>query len=323
MLHPITANRMSGSSLRNIKMMKAMCGFETYDNLLIATTMWPETPSAAGKTTLESREAELVADDRFFGALIEQGATVLRHNENGRRDDFGETASAQRLVAHLIRQSDAHTLDVLRLQQEIIDERKALGETAAGIAVAGELYKARRAHERQLRAIKKETEGQLAKVDARHAAELEELKADVEKQLRKAEEEKQALTKSMKEMHANEEKAWSEKIEAVGKQFREHLAAKEEELRDMEESLSEIRKDVARRAKNHCRNQDIAGEVAVYEKVVKDTRKEVEQARGAYQKFSGRTSNLLNGISNGVAAGAVSGVIAAGKPSPRLFRGQN
>lgn len=286
--------------------MKAMCGFAAYFNLLIATTMWPGTPSSAGKATLENREAELLSDDRFFGALVAQGATVLRHNENGRRNISEETASAQRLVTHLIRQSDKRTPEVLRLQREIIDQRKVLGETAAGIAVAGRLYKAGRAHERQMREIKTEAEGQLAKVDARHAAELADLKADVEKRLKKTEKEKRKLKKSMEDMHLNEEKAWKEKIEAMDSQFRDHLTAKEEELRDIEESLREIRKDVARQS------SDAVYGTAEYEKIASDARQEVVQARGAYEKFSGQKGNLVNGLSNGLAAGAVSGVIAAG-----------
>lgn len=80
-----------------------------------------------------------ITDNRMSGSSI--------------RSDAGEEAkSAQRFVLHLIAQSDSGSSPkVLSLQREIIDEGKTLGETQAGIAVAGDLYKARREHERQLR----------------------------------------------------------------------------------------------------------------------------------------------------------------------------
>jgi hypothetical protein len=313
MMHPISDNRMSGSSLRNIEMMKAMCGFAFYDNLSIVTTMWPDGPSHAEIASLENREIELLVDDKFFGALVAQGATVFRHNEKGRRNPFEETASAQRIVAHLIRQSDMHAPDVLQLQREIIDQSKTLGETTAGIAVAGDLYKARRAHERQLKEIETEMKGQLAKMDAVHAAELGELKADVEEKLTKAKDEKRALKRSIQDMHTEEERLWEEKIKALDRQFRDQLAAKEEELLDMEESLREIRDDMARRSQRPHQKQQAAREAVKHEQIISNTRQEVFQARGAYQKFREQTGNIINGTTNGLAAGATSGIIAAGK----------
>lgn len=311
MMHPISDRRMSGSSLRNIEMMKAMCGFAFYDNLAIATTMWPDGPSHADIASLENREIELLVDDKFFGALVAQGATVFRHNEKGRRNPFEETASAQRIVAHLIRQSDMHAPDVLQLQREIIDQSKTLGETAAGIAVAGDLYKARRAHERQLKEIETEMKGQLAKMDAVHAAELGELKADVEEKLTKAKDEKRALKRSMQDMHTEEERLWEEKIKALDRQFRDQLAAKEEELLDMEESLREIRDDMARRSQRPHQKQQAAREAVKHGQIISNARQEVFQARDAYQKFRGQTGNIINGTLNGLAAGATSGIIAA------------
>jgi hypothetical protein len=127
-----TNNRMAGSSLRNIEMMKAICGLASYHNLTIVTTMWPTAPDHAEKAVLERRNAELLADGRFFGDLFAQGATMFRHTENGRRSASEEAASARLIVDHLVRQSSMHRpADVLRLQREIVDEGKMLGETAA------------------------------------------------------------------------------------------------------------------------------------------------------------------------------------------------
>ena len=305
MLHPISDNRMTGSSVRNIEMMKAMCGFVSYDNLAIATTMWPDRPSYSEAATLEDREVELLADDRYFAALVSRGATVFRHNELGRNDPVDERDSAQRIVGHLIRQSDMHAPEVLQLQREIIDQKKALGETAAGIAVAGDLYKALCIHKRQLGKLEKEMKSSLAKVNAAHAAELQDLKTDLEKKVGKFNEEKRALKKSIKEMHMEEEREWRKKVQMLDRKFRNELAANEQELEDMEESLREIRKDMARRRSQ----QQAVRDIAEHQKIVSKSREKVVQDRDAYTDFQGQTGNIINGVSNGLAAGITSGVI--------------
>ncbi|KAL5335572.1 hypothetical protein BJX70DRAFT_401470 [Aspergillus crustosus] len=108
------------------------------------------------------------------------------------------------------------TPKILCIQREIIDEGKTLGETAAGIAIAGDIYKVRQEHEQQLRDLEKELKSTLAKMDASHAAELQSLKSDLQDKMTKAEEEKKALHDSMVEMHKKEENAWIEKMEVPG-----------------------------------------------------------------------------------------------------------
>ncbi|KAJ6014639.1 hypothetical protein N7540_009230 [Penicillium herquei] len=275
MLHPITSNRMSGSTIRNIEMTKAMCGFKFYDNFAIATTMWPESSLNDEMTILENREAELVNEERFFGALISKGATYFRHNDKEPTSVLDEEASAQLIVSHLIEKSDKFIPEVLQLQREITEQRKSLGETTAGIILTGELYKARRAHEEELREIEKTLRGELAKANIANAANLQDLKDDIERLVKKSEEEKQSLRRTIQDMHEDEERRLKEKLEALDKDFRRQLRAKEEELRDMEFSLEEVRKDMARRKAFH-QKQRIASEA-------RRQRKKTTQARNRNQ----------------------------------------
>lgn len=39
--------------------------------------MWPDSPSNSDIATLEVREAELLDDDRSFGAVVARGATLF------------------------------------------------------------------------------------------------------------------------------------------------------------------------------------------------------------------------------------------------------
>lgn len=126
---------------------------------------------------------------------------MFRHNERSHRNPVDERNSAHRIVGNLVRQSDLQAPEMLRLQREIIDQEKMLGEIDAGIGAAGDMHKVSRTHEHQLREIETEMKGSLAKLDAAHAAELEELKADLEKKLRESKEEKRELKKSMQDMH--------------------------------------------------------------------------------------------------------------------------
>ncbi|KAJ5169243.1 uncharacterized protein N7482_004837 [Penicillium canariense] len=302
MLHPISDNRISGSTMRNLDMMKAMCGFETYSNLAIATTMWSERSS-----TYEQREAQLLSDERFFGDLVARGARLFRHNEKGRPDYLAQVTSAQRIVTHLIHQSEKYAPAVLQLQHEVIDQQKVIGQTKAGIVLAGDLYKARQAHERELQNLKAKLAAEVDQRNAEHAAAIRELKADLEKQMKKAEQDKRALEKSMADLHNDEERAWRKRIKTLEKRFLEDLAAKEQELHDMEESLAEIRKDTARRIK---RSQQVTLQLQRYEEDIEKVRGEVVEARELHQKVSGGR-NLFNGAANGIASGIAAGVISA------------
>lgn len=274
---------MSGSSIRNIEMTKAMCGFQSYDNLAIATTMWPESPRDEEIAILENRETELVKEERFFGALISNGATVFRHNDKDPKAILDEVASAKLIVSHLIERSDKYIPEVLRLQREITEQRKSLGETTAGIILTGELYKARRAHEDELRGIEKTLRSELAKANAANAANLQDPKEDIKSQVKKADEEKQRLRKTIQDMHEDEERRLKEKLEALDKEFCKQIAAKEEELRDMEISLEEVREDMGRRKALYER-----------ERIASEARRQRKMASQAQNKLAEKERRLLD-----------------------------
>ncbi|KAL3460002.1 hypothetical protein BJX64DRAFT_290652 [Aspergillus heterothallicus] len=318
MLHPIADNRMGGSSVRNIEKMKAMCGFASYESVAVLATMWTRkyhgaqddgrvSPLLDDRLMFEQREAELLTEQRFWGELVSGGATVFRHACNSsaqqyqqqqqqqqqqQRDTINEeTRSSRRIVSHLIAQSDRSVYTerkglVLRLQWEIIDEGKTLGETAAGIAVAGDLYVALKEHKDQLRDLQRELDNRLASRDATHAVELQHLKTELEIKMAAAEDERRALRKSMQDLHDEEEQAWKEKIQRLDQDFRAQIKEREEELEDLEASIRDIRGGNARR--------------------------ELDDAKRAHALLQSRTGNITNGLANGVAAGVATAVVSGG-----------
>lgn len=314
-LHPIADNRMGGSSVRNIEMMKKLCGFDSYENVAVATTMWPPFGTGAGSSVerriLEKRETELLVDQRFMGELVANGAGMFRHNESGNNDAAEQMRSTRRIVSSLIAKLDTTSSPIkpLLLQRELIDEGKTLGETAAGIAIAGDLYKARREHKRQLQNLETELKSQLAKANASHTAQLQELKTDIQRKLADVEEEKRALRKSIKELHFEEQKAWEEKIRELDRQFHRRIAEKELELEELEESVREIQEE----ARLSRRSSQTEKEVTEHDTIVSSARKDVAEAQNAHKQFRGQTGNIINGLTNGIAAGAATSIIAGGR----------
>ncbi|KAI8953268.1 hypothetical protein F4801DRAFT_538048 [Xylaria longipes] len=311
-LHPISGNRVSGSSMRNIAMIKAVCGFESYANAVVVTTMWPAEPTDAETTTLEARETELLSDDKFFGFFIARNAHFLRHNEDGSSDITRVATSARRIVSYLVEQSEMHAPNVLQLQREIVDEGKTLDETAAGIAAAGELYKERKAHEQHLKKLRADMSQHLDESNVAYTAQLRELEADAEQKLKKADGNRHTLKQRMEDWHENELKALGGKIEEIDRLFCEDISVREEELREIEESLSEMRKDLARRSQKPREE---------HQKAVDNAREQIAQVRKARQNLNSQfehilmsnatKNNIVNGSVNGLFAGVTSGIIAA------------
>ncbi|KAL2675762.1 hypothetical protein Neosp_011953 [[Neocosmospora] mangrovei] len=222
-------------------MIKAVCGFSSYENLAIATTMWPEETSYVEVKSLEDRENDMMTNDRYFGDLVAEGATVFRHGQTDRRDPSKRLASAQDVTNHLVARLERRAPGVLRLQREMVDEKKSLGETAAGNAVAEDLEKARTACKKELIELEASIKSRLAGVNAAYASQLQEQKSDIEKRFKVVDHSRQALKKSMRDLHKQEEKAVRQRVENADRSLRAHISEKEKKIKNKEKSLVEQR----------------------------------------------------------------------------------
>ena len=124
-MHRISDNRMSGTSKRNFRMFRELCGDDALKNVIIATTMWGK----VGKEEGENREREL--RDRFFKDAFEKGAKMVRHIHPAH---FNSADDILRLIIA------NHPVPLL-IQQELVDQKKQLAESAAGEEVGRELVK--------------------------------------------------------------------------------------------------------------------------------------------------------------------------------------
>ncbi|KAI6098405.1 P-loop containing nucleoside triphosphate hydrolase protein [Pisolithus croceorrhizus] len=115
-MHRISDFRMSGTSKRNFRIFRELCGESTLNNVLIVTNMWGNVDSKTG----EERERELATNDKLFKPVLEKGARLLRHDNT--------EASAHAILRNLINNQTA----ILAIQHEIVNQRKGLAQTAAG-----------------------------------------------------------------------------------------------------------------------------------------------------------------------------------------------
>ncbi|KAF2210299.1 hypothetical protein CERZMDRAFT_91209 [Cercospora zeae-maydis SCOH1-5] len=133
-LHRITDIRMEGPSLKNLRMMKKLCGSQTLRNVVLATTMWENMTPDAGM----QRKKEL--EHNFWKDLLDEGAKIARvTNQSGEE--------ARSLVRAVMKNRPTSTV----LQDEL-HNGLSLAQTEAGREIKLEIAKL----ERKLRAEHKE-----------------------------------------------------------------------------------------------------------------------------------------------------------------------
>jgi tetratricopeptide (TPR) repeat protein len=186
----ITDNRMQGSSLRCLRLLKKLCGPEYYGNIVLVTTMWDNITRGEG----EERENNLRNVDAYWGELLRHGATFQRHFPRG-------NASALKVITHLLEKTPA----VLNFQRELFKAHGVIADASAGQILT--LFYAKKLEETQERTNKV-------------LKELEESEAVTKKA-------KEELERSRKEREALEEqvKRERESLQAQLKRERESLEA--------------------------------------------------------------------------------------------------
>jgi hypothetical protein len=142
--------RMSGSSLKTLRIFEKMCGVHCFRKVVIVTTFWSllhHDQQGIG----EEREQALRNDPAFFGTLLDGGATMKRH--------WDTQSSARDIVDELFYHPEPVVLSV---QREMVDERSLLAETAVGQFLAGDLTTMREKYERALKNLEDDYEDAIA-----------------------------------------------------------------------------------------------------------------------------------------------------------------
>lgn len=137
-LHRISDNKMSGSSYKNLKMFRSLCGTQNLSHVILATTMW-------GKVSVEegaAREKELLSEGKWWADMKRNGSIVKRYDDTA--------GGAVAMIDELVQMSTV----VLKIQEEVAIENKQLGETSAGRSIDAALKNLSKKHEEDLAEIK-------------------------------------------------------------------------------------------------------------------------------------------------------------------------
>lgn len=208
-LHRITDHRMQGSATKNLRMFKKLCGEQCFRNVMLATTMWQKVDPAIG----EAREQELLSTPEFWGYMAKKGSTVMRHT--------GDEEAAMAIIDHIVEQGQSVVLDI---QEEIIDQRCNLDDTAAAKVVNEDILREREKHKQQLEELQADMEAAMAERDEDLENILREQRDIVQRKLEQGRRDQDALRANLEELHQQKEKEFLEfkaKLEVERRRERE------------------------------------------------------------------------------------------------------
>lgn len=207
-MHRITDNRLAGSSLRNIKMFKELCGEDAYKHVVLCTSMWG---NAEDHDTAVARERQLKEDDGFWGLMHARGSLIMRWDK--------DTASASAIIDRLLERRRKHGSAVLQIQRELVDEGRELSHTSAGQEVNRELTDAMKKWSEEIEALRTDHEEAMETRDRQLAERLEAQELELQDKLQKADKAQKALKINLE--HLLREK--TEEFEKKQKELQDEL----------------------------------------------------------------------------------------------------
>ncbi|KAF7672481.1 hypothetical protein GT037_009512 [Alternaria burnsii] len=137
----ITDMRMSGSSLKSLRIFEKICGERNFRDVVVVTTMWGSLKTNEARDAAVMRMKMMEERPEFFGNLIRGGARMEKSQGDGQ--------NGVRIVELL---ADRRKTVVLQLQHEMRGGMKLEG-TTAGRYLEGELVHTRERYEAQKREL--------------------------------------------------------------------------------------------------------------------------------------------------------------------------
>lgn len=180
-LQSIMDPRIFGSSLRNLKMFKDLCGEDPLKNVILVTSKWGLARKSGQEDLAWNHERQLRNDRQFWAPMVEKGSRMAR---------FEDTQdSALQIILSVVDQSPV----LLQIQAELVDESKNLIDTAAGNTVNEEMIKLEKKYKDEISQIQKEMDEALAARDVEVQEALQESKENFERRLDKLRDEQAML----------------------------------------------------------------------------------------------------------------------------------
>jgi hypothetical protein len=222
-LHRIADVRLGGAAMKNLSVFKELCGDDAFSSVVLATTWWDAVDLAIGK----QREKELTTTELFWMRMLKRGSKLFRQ-DNG-------VQSARKIVDYLV---DRKLLVTLKIQEELVTEKKTLDQTGAGLEIGAQLNAQSKAFEDNLKRIREDLADAIRERDRVFQEELVGFKEAVEEKMKKAEEDRLRLQMDREELHHQREAELAGEKMILLKEIQENderIKKEEYELKLMEE----------------------------------------------------------------------------------------
>ncbi|KAK4155080.1 hypothetical protein C8A00DRAFT_13861 [Chaetomidium leptoderma] len=246
-LHRISDPRMQGSALKNLHMFQKLCGDRGLASVVLATTMWKGLEATEEGRQIGQQRSEDLQKPEFWGAMIKRGSRIVRHD--------GSAESAKSIVGSLIDGTDGQESRgaVLDIQVQMVDEGKALDETAAGQFVQADMLEARRRFEADLVEYQASMEMALQEKDTEMFELLRKEKQDAERRATQLNADRDQLRVSLQQLALEKDakyQALAAEVQAEQtKQSRDRddaaeTAAASRELLQLQSQLAAVRREL-------------------------------------------------------------------------------
>jgi len=242
-VHRISDDKFGGLAVKNFRMFRELCGEQTLKNVILMTNMWERVTPEQGA----DREQQL--RDKYFKAAIEKGAQLCRHTNS--------PESTQEILRKILKNEPL----VLKIQDELIDQGKDIGQTGAGEELNREICEVVERYQREIGGVEESMREAMEKKDEESREELEEEK-------RRMEEEMEKLREEPAEMESKFEKARREMEERINARFETQMKQIQEaydaQIREYEERVKELERD---------ERENAASQIDSMKKVIADLRR--------------------------------------------------
>ncbi|CAD6580746.1 MAG: hypothetical protein ASARMPRED_000311 [Alectoria sarmentosa] len=302
-IHRISDPRMTGNALKNLDMFKKMCGEESLECVVLATTMWDSVTQRVGN----AREEELVSEPLFWGSMKLLGSMVERLS--GDKGTEARHNSAMNIVQKIVLKKKKIVLDI---QREMVDDHKPLAETSAGQELDRGLREAKLKHQKELKSIQDSME----KADAKTKSLLENHEKHYQEKLNRLDKDQEILNMSIAEMYKQKEEQLREIVqmrkdqEHQAQQLEARIKRRESELESQyhnqkqafEKERSEMK--ASTKAQQEKNSQQDANMAKKLQKLENEHAQELRELRAQAQM-----SPMNNAPASGGAGGALGSFI--------------
>jgi len=222
-LHSLMNVRMEGSALRNLKMFRQLCGNEPLKNVILATSFWGDVPQQDALR----REEQLRSTPDFWGDMLDRGSTMQR---------LVDRNSALRIIELLVQKPKV----TLKIQHELVEDRKSLVDTAAGQEVNEELMRLQEKHKEELERVQKELREAMEERDQEMQLILEQQQRKLDKHIDAVKQQQDMLLYDRRAERRNLENEYQSRLNEKLEELEQRNKEKMQEL-NFDQAVSMIR----------------------------------------------------------------------------------